>query len=247
MVSRITWYLSQRRVRQHIPRVVHYKQLPDGSYSAHFPWKDSHRSLPIYFSTCAHQTRALARKLAQTPSLLSKYHEIITDQEHRGFIEKIDSATGSKQCHYIPHHSVWKDSPTTPLRTVYDCSCQQSKEQPSLNECLHTGEPQLNDLCSIILHFRLHPIGFCTDIEKAFLHIWLHKDDRDWIRFLWLSNPSDPDSELQTYRFKVVLFGAVCSPFMLNATLHYHLSKYRNTVAHDMLTRQHCIWVPVSR
>jgi len=119
---------------------------------------------------------------------------------------------------------------------VYDYSCQQSKKHPSLNDCLHTGEPQLNDLCSIILRFRLHPIGLCTDIEKAFLHIWLHKDNRDWTRFLWLRNPLDPESELQAYRFKVVLFGAVCSPFMVNATLHCYLSKYRSPAAQDMLT-----------
>ena len=73
-------------------------------------------------------------------------------------------------------------------------------------------------------------------MEKAFLHIWLHKDDRDCTRFLWLSNPSDPESELQTYIFKVVLFGAVCSLFMLNAVLHNHLSKYKSSAAHDMLT-----------
>ena len=212
------------------------EQLPDGSYSARFPWKDSHPSLPTNLSTCVHRTKALARKLAQTPALLSKYNKIIADQERRGFIERIDSATDSKHCHYIPHHAVHKDSATTPLHVVYDCSCQQSRDHPSLNDCLHTGEPQLNDLCSIILRFRVHPVGFCTDIEKAFLHIWLHKDDRDCTRFLWLSNPLDPDSELQVYRFKVVLFGAVCSPFMLNATLHYHLSKYRSTIAHDMLT-----------
>ena len=66
------------------------------------------------------------------------------------------------------------------------------------------------------------------------MHIWQHKDDRDWTRFLWLNNPLDPDGELQTYRFKVVLFGAVCSPFMLNAVLHNHLSKYRSNAAHDM-------------
>ena len=165
------------------------EQLPDGSYCARFPWKDNHQSLPTNLSTCVHRTRALARKLAST-SMLSKYQEIIADQEHRGFIEKVDPTTeDSKCCHYIPHHAVRKNSPTTPLHIVYDCSCQQSKKHPSLNDCLHTGEPQLNDLCSIVLRFRLHPIGLCTDIEKVFLHIWLHKDDRNWTRFLWLSNP----------------------------------------------------------
>ena len=60
-----------------------------------------------------------------------------------------------------------------------------------------------------------------TDIEKAFLHVNLHKD---FTRFLWLSNPLDLDSEFVVYRFKVVLFGATYSPFILSSVINYHLS-----------------------
>jgi hypothetical protein len=42
-------------------------------------------------------------------------------------------------------------------------------------------------------------------------------------RFLWLSNPSDPQSPLITYRFRSVLFGATCSPFILGPTISKHL------------------------
>ena len=90
------------------------------------------------------------------------------------------------------------------------------------------GPPFLNDLCSIILRFRTHVFGISTDIEKAFLHVQLHEDDRDFNRFLWLSDPTNPNSELQVYRFKVVLFGATSSPFMLNATLHHHLQQFES-------------------
>ena len=211
------------------------ERLSNGSYCARFPWKDSHPPLPMNLSTCAHRTRSLARKLALNPTLLTKYSDILADQEHRGFIEKMQDPVSTTRCHYIPHHAVRKDSPTTPVRIVYDCSCHQTKNQPSLNDCLLTGQPQLNDLCCIILRFRLHPVGICTDIEKAFLHIQLHEDDRDYTRFLWLSDPQDPDSEFVTYRFRVVLFGAVCSPFMLNATLHCHLAQYNSPTAQSML------------
>ena len=43
------------------------KRLTNGSYCARFSWKDSHPPLPMNFSTCAHRTRALARKLALHP------------------------------------------------------------------------------------------------------------------------------------------------------------------------------------
>jgi hypothetical protein len=45
-------------------------------------------------------------------------------------------------------------------------------------------------------------------------------------RFLWLSNSNDPNSPLITkctYRFRVVLFGTTCSPFILKATVLKHL------------------------
>ena len=142
---------------------------PDGSYTARFPWKVGHPPLPTNHRTCEKRTRSLAYRLAQTPDLLQTYNNI-ADQERRGFIERVASPQPSDSCHYIPHHTVRKDSPTTPIRIVYDCSCHHSKESPSLNDCLMIGPPFLNDLCSIILQFRTHVFGISTDIEKVFLH-----------------------------------------------------------------------------
>ena len=80
-----------------------------------------------------------------------------------------------------------------------------------------------------------HKFGLTTDTEKAFLHIQLHNDDRDFTRFLWVSNLQDPESELKTYRFKVVLFGLASSHFILNATLHIHLKGQDSKTAKDIL------------
>ena len=161
----------------------------DGSYTAQFPWKTNHSPLPTNLTLCGGRTRALARRLAASPELLTTYNNILKDQERRGFIEKINSPAVNSYCHYIPHHAVKKESLTTPIRIVYDCSCHQSKTLPSLNDCLQIGAPFLQDLCSIIVRFRLYRFAMSTDIEKAFLHIHLHNDDRDFRRFLWLSDP----------------------------------------------------------
>ena len=211
----------------------------DGSYMAQFPWKPNHPPLPTNRALCEKRTRALARRLAMSPDLLNAYNTILNDQERRGLIEKINSPPVTSRCHYIPHHAVKKDSPTTPIRIVYDCSCHQSNISPSLNNCLQVGAPYLQDLCSIILRFQLHKFAISTDIEKAFLHVRLHADDRDFTRFLWLSDPSDPESELVVYRFCAVLFGATCSPFILNSVIHHHLSHYTSPIAQDMLYSQY--------
>jgi len=209
-------------------------RLSDGSYCAKFPWKENHPQLPTNSAICRKRARSLACRLSQTPGLLQKYNNIISEQLHRDFIERVSTPEVTGQTHYIPHHGVKKNSITTPIRIVYDCSCRQSKDHPSLNDCLLTGPHFLNDLCSIILRFRIHNYAISTDIEKAFLHIHLHESDRDYTRFFWLSNPTDPNSELVVYRFKTVLFGAVSSPFMLYAALYHHLQHYNTPLSHDI-------------
>ena len=211
------------------------KRQPDGALTLKFPWKEEHPYLPSNFSVCAKRTRSLAQRLAKTPDLFQMYGQIIAEQEAKGFIEKVDNFN-TNQTHYIPHRAVKKDSATTPIRIVYDCSCRQSSYHPSLNDCLQVGPPFLNHLCAILLRFRLHVFGFSADIEKAFLHVQLDESDRDYTRFLWLSDPQDPNSAFQPYRFKVVLFGASCSPFMLNAAITYHLQQHPSPVSTSLLS-----------
>ena len=214
----------------------HITRLPDGTYTAKFPWKPNHPPLPTNFALCERRTRSLINRLAQTPELLTTYNNILSEQAKRGFIERVQSPAPTANCHYIPHHAVKKNSPTTPIRIVYDCSSHSSQNTPSLNDCLEVGPPFMNDLCSIILRFRSHKIAISTDLEKAFLHVNLHTDDRDFTRFLWLSDINNPNGSLETFRFKVVLFGATSSPFMLHATLYCHLQNINSPIAADMLS-----------
>ena len=180
---------------------------------------------------CQKHTRSLAYRLVQSTGLLQTYDNILKEQLRRDFIELVPNPKKSDTAHYIPHHPVKKNSDTTPVRIVYDCSCRQSSEHPSLNDCLLTGPPFLVDLCAIILRFRKHQYGLSTDIEKAFLHITFNENDRNFTRFLWLSDPLDPNSEFVVYRFKRILFGAVSSPFILYAILHHHLQQYNTPLS----------------
>ena len=207
---------------------------PNGTYSLKFPWRTNHPPLPSNYTICARRTRSMANRLAKTPHLLQVYNNIIEEQERREFIERV-SGNASTSVHYIPHHPVRKESLTTPIRIVYDCSCKQSPDLPSLNDCRNPGPPFLNDLCAILIRFRLHNIAFSSDIEKAFLHVHLDEADRNFTRFLWLSDPADPNSPFVTFRFKVVLFGATCSPFMLNAAITYHLKQNESSTSNNLI------------
>ena len=107
------------------------------------------------------------QRLKHSPELLQTYGTTINDQLEKGLIEKIPDSTPTSNSHYIPHHPVRKISSTTPIRIVYDCSCRQSQNQTSLNNCLQAGPPLLNDIMAILLRFRTYNYGIATHIRKS--------------------------------------------------------------------------------
>ena len=203
-------------------------------YAAKLPWKPEHPDLYPNLQVCQRRTRGTIKRAAKNPELLAVYQKIISDQLDRGFIERVPPGEIHKrECHYIPHFAVEKESATTPLRIVYDCFCKTATGV-SLNDFLETGPPLQNDMLEILLRFRIHRIGLSADIEKAFHKIILHESDRNFIRFLWSSNIQNPDAELDVYRFKVIPFGASCSPFILLSVIKHHLQLFPFTTAADM-------------
>ena len=208
-------------------------QLPNGTHCAKFPWKEDKPYLPSNFNICQRRTKALLTKFKLNPELLNLYNNIIQEQECHGLIERVDT-TSATPVHYLSHHPVKKDSPTTPIRIVYDYSCRENPHAASLNDCLMVGPPFLNDLCTILLCFHLHSYALSTDIEKAFLHVRLHEADRNFTSFLWPLQPGNPDSILQVFCFTSVPFGTASSPFMLHSTIDLHLRKYQSPVSEDI-------------
>ena len=122
---------------------------------------------------------------------------------------------------------------TTKLRVVYDASAKTEAESKSLNESLYRGPVLLQDLCGILLRFRLHIIAIVSDIEKAFLQICLQPRERDVTRFVWVKDTNRPPSfnNLQDYRFCRLPFGVISSPFLLGATINHHLERYDTDIA----------------
>ena len=197
-----------------------YIEKRQNQYVAKLPWKNDHPPLPTNYQTSEIRTRRMVQRLPQ--DTLAVYDRIIREQEARGFIEHVSDDDRSSG-HYLPHHGVKKDSATTPIRVVFDCSSKASTQDPSLNDCLEKGPPLLNELAGILLRFRIHAIAYISDIEKAFLHIGLHEKERNFTKFFWLTDPQNPDSNFTTYRFASVLFGSISSPAILNAVLRTHL------------------------
>ena len=92
----------------------------------------------------------------------------------------------------------------------------------SLNDCLMTGPSSTAKLHKILVQFRQGTHAVTADISKAFHRIIVDKDHRKFLKFLWINLGSH---ELLTYQFEIVLFGAACSPYLLQETLQTHLSQ----------------------
>ncbi|GFS89015.1 integrase catalytic domain-containing protein [Trichonephila clavipes] len=130
------------------------------------------------------------------------------------------------------------------MRIVFDASSHEDG-QPSLNDCLWSGENLNPNIFHLIISFRLNTIAITADIEHAFLQISLRDEDRDAVRFLFpdiKSNQTDP-YKFQVYRFKRVMFGVNVSPFLLSATIKHHIENYREQypAATEMLDT--CLYV----
>ncbi len=171
--------------------------------------------LPEYHQLALGRLKSLLAKMKDKPELMEKYNSVIENQRENGMVEKVEKSEKDGMRHYIPHHAVLKpDKNTTKLRIVYDASAKSSKENKSLNECLYRGPVLLQDLCGILMRFRLHEIGIVADIEKAFLQLGLQTEHRDVTRFLWLKDwrKHSLDHNVRELRFaecRLVLYRAL--------------------------------------
>ena len=209
-------------------RSVIYKE---NQYWVKLPWKVDRGHLPTNYHLSKHRLQSTLKKLEKNPEHIKLYSEIIREQESKGFIERVENACVTESTHYLPHLAVVKESKTTPLRIVFDCSARQDKKSNSLNDCLYSGPSLTEKLGKVLLKFRTNPYAYSADISKAFLRVGLQEEDRNYTRFLFPENPLDPQSNLVTYRFRSVLFGATSSPFLLQATLSHHLDKSESPYA----------------
>ena len=201
-------------------------------YEVSLPFKKEHPIISDNYSLAQNRLVSLLKGLKSSETkLLNQYDNVIKEQLEPGVVEVIDKPEEEVvlgTVHYIPHKDVLKeDRATTKLRVVYDASAK-SYNEPSLNYCLLSGPVLTPLLFDILLRFRLPKIALIGDLETAFLDVEVKPEDRNLLRFLWIDDVNPLNSEILKLRFMRLVFGLVCSPFILNVTLRNHLSKYEN-------------------
>lgn len=141
------------------------------------------------------------------------YDRYMHDKYEEGVIAlSTEEELSSSSAFFLPHHTVSKSGSKD--RIVFDASAVDGCGR-SLNDYLLTGENLLPKLYNVLLRFRTKRIAYQGDIEAAFHTIALNQEDFRYVQFLW---------QQSVFHFNRLPFGLVCSPYLMNLTVDYHLS-----------------------
>ena len=203
----------------------------DRKYEVELPMKEDHKVIPDNFSLARNRLMSLLKRLKNQPDVLKKYDAVIQEQLSAGVIELVEEnvVVETGNVHTLPHREVIRENKdTTKLRVIYDASSKRQGEV-SLNDCMNASPALVPLIFDVFMRFRLNLVALVGDLEKAFLNIQIKPEDRDLLCFLWVKDINVDNPEIITLRFTRLVFGLIGSPFVLNATIRYHMEKYRDS------------------
>ena len=127
----------------------------------------------------------LEKRLKRDEKLRQQYNAVLQDYLSAGYMSRVSEAKKDFPNYYIPHHCVLKpDSPTTPIRCVFNASAKTSSGQ-CLNSLLFAGPKLQSDIGRLFINSRLFPVCFSADIKQMYLRIGMNPDHRKFQKILW--------------------------------------------------------------
>ncbi len=190
-------------------------RLVGGQYEIGCTWAPGGTRPPLGRGAAERRLRLLEQgRHLREPRIRVAYQTVIDGWETEGFIKEVK--LGEEVKHLLPHFPVVKDSESTPVRPVMDCST-------ALNRHLLAGPNLLNEVGDVLLRFRSGLYSYCGDVRQMFLRIKLLPEDRPFHCFLWRANSSLP---MRVYQFQVHVFGNAGSPFLAVFVVREHAKKF---------------------
>ena len=187
------------------------KRSPEGWYETALPWKGGHPPLPNNKTGSLKCLASLVQRLKPNGKL-EDYNAIIQQQLEEGVVEEAEDPAQVKAV-------IRESSETTKMRIVYDASARAYDAAPSLNECLESGPPLQNQLWKVLVRGRFNAVVIAGDIQKAFLQVRIHAEDRDALRFHWITR--EYPEQVRTLRFTRALFFSSEESFSITSTSVY--------------------------
>ena len=183
-----------------------------GHFSVALPWRLPRELLKTNKHAAKAQLISLYKRLMKNPSNLKSYHDEMLKLKQLNFVKESDTDY-EETWTLVPHMPVIREDKTTStVRPVFNASFFFASGL-CLNAFLDPVPNMNPSVFDVLCRFRLNPIAFVADIQKAFLQIELKKEDSKAIRFLW--QYKEPHAEPTMMSFKVLPFGLTCSLALL--------------------------------
>ena len=109
---------------------------------------------------------------------------------------------------------------------VFNASSKIRSGTVSLNDCLYVSPLLLPAIVDVLIRFRAWRVGLVADVMQAFHQINVSEEQKDFLRFIWLEDIFSDNPKLLILHFNHILFAMNSSPFLLNRTLHHHITEY---------------------
>lgn len=190
-----------------------HQRNEEGRFIVRLPFKDGDPpKMGASWPSTSRRLFSLERRFARETHLQPSYRNGIQEYLDSNQMEIVPPAQlNHPGAHYLPHQPVLKDSSsTTKLRIVFDAS-NKTTDGKSLNDHLIVGPTIQEDLVSILMRWRKHPIVFTADIKQMYRQVEISPQDADYQRLLWRNNPEE---RISTYRLTTVTFGMASSQFL---------------------------------
>ncbi|XP_050301535.1 uncharacterized protein LOC126739769 [Anthonomus grandis grandis] len=183
----------------------------DGRFIVSMPLKGPIDSLGDSWERARHRFLSLERKLQSNADFKRMYQGFMDEYRDLGHMSEVVLEDVNKFAYYMPHHGVMKkESLTTKLRVVFDCSMQTSTGV-SLNDLQMVGPVIQPDLISILLRFREFQFVVSADVAKMYRQVLIAPNQRNLQRILWRDSTSDP---IKIYNLNTVTYGQASASYL---------------------------------
>ena len=192
-------------------------QHSDGKYCVGLPFREI-VSMPNNKDLAVRYTESLKRRLEKDPAYKESYVAQIEKYLEKDYAEPVPPQSLSRndgRVWYLTHHAV--QHPTKKkIRVVFNPKTKFKGH--ALNEHLLQGPDLTNSLVGVLLRFKNGRFAVTADIQEMFHQVKVPEQDRDVFRFLWWPK-GDTSLPLTEYRMSSQIFGATCSPSIVNYCL----------------------------
>ncbi|XP_021963617.1 uncharacterized protein LOC110859062 [Folsomia candida] len=195
----------------------HKRDIITGQYTVKLPFNNNLTNLGLSREQALRRLMSLERRFQKFPGYKDEYVKFMRDYSSLGHMMQIPpDKINHNRGFYLPHHFVLKEnSSTTKLRVVFDGSAR-STTGISLNAALMVGPTIQDDLCTILMRFRMKPIALKADIAKMYRQFKVAEEDWDFQKILWRESPSEPIKE---YWLLTVTYGTAPAPYLATRSL----------------------------